>query len=57
MVSKSGTQSCENVGNDVIGEPAYVIPNQQIYIRVFMASWKIDRPYLLYYRPNDGPTT
>ena len=52
----SKTQSNEDVGNDVIGELAYVIPNQQRYRRVFKASWKIGRPWLLHYKLNDEPT-
>lgn len=57
MDSESETQSGEDVGNDVIGGHAHVIPNQQRYRRAFKASWKIGRPWLLHYRPNDGPTT
>ena len=57
MDNESESQSDDDVGNDVIREPAHVIPNQQRYRRVFKASWKIGRPWLLHYRPNDGPAT
>jgi hypothetical protein len=55
MDNESDSQSDDDVGNDVIREPAHVIPNQQRYRRVFKASWRIGRPWLLHYRPNDGP--
>ena len=57
MDNESDSQSDDDVGNDVIQEPAHVIPNQERYRRVFKASWKIGRPWLLHYRPNDGPAT
>jgi hypothetical protein len=57
MDNESDSQSDDDVGNDGIREPAHVIPNQQRYRRVFKASWKFGRPWLLDYRPNDGPAT
>ena len=56
MNNESGSQSDDDVRNDVIREFAHVIPNQQKCRRVFKASWQIGRPWLLHYRPNDGPT-
>ena len=40
--SESDIQLGGDAGNDVIGEPTNVIPNQQRYKRVLKASWKID---------------
>lgn len=49
MDSESETLSYEAIGNDVIGELAHVILNQQRYKINFKASWNIGRPWLLHY--------